>query len=245
LLNDPNIAPLAKLNVQTALRELAEEAAERAARATASLSDDAFLTRSQYDALTPERAWSATKRDDILATLRETPEGRILADTLDRFQDGGSISRLRTNIDKYLSGVDIDATSRARVESLLNAIRNAPTDWTPDTLYRGMTVRGKLDNVIKKYTQGDTIDLNLTSFTSDRKVAARFQSMTSKGAANETRVMVELVGDGKKAIPIQNLPRDARLFREKEWVSAGRYEIVSVKKSSGSILLRIRQAATL
>lgn len=252
---DPNMKPLSRLNIEEALARLTRERAEadvvaaaeeaaRAALAAERTSADAFLTRGQYDALSPDAAWSEAKREEILATLRETPEGRILADTLERFQDGGSIARLRTKIDQYLAGIEIDATSRSRAEALLNAIRNAPEEWAPDTLYRGMTVRGKLDNVLAKYVPGETMDLNLTSFTADRKIATSFQSMTAKGG-NETRVMVELIGDGKKTIPIQNLPKDRRLFKEKEWVSAGRYEIREVKKSpGGGILLRIAQVGT-
>lgn len=204
---------------------------------------DAALSREQYDALTPESTWTPEKRESILTELRATPEGKVLADTLERFQDGGSIARLRTKIDKYLAGEEIDATSKARAEALLNAIRHSP-DWAPDTLYRGMTVKGKLDNVIAKYVPGESIDLNLTSFSSDRKIATKFQKLTAKGSGNETRVMVELIGEGKRTIPIQNLPKDRRLFKEKEWVSAGRYEIVEVKKSAGSVLLRIRQIGT-
>lgn len=250
---DPNMKPLSKANIEAALDALeaeranvAAEVAQRAAEAALRASErgeGAFLSRGQYDALAPESAWSEEKRQAILTSLRETPEGRVLADTLERFQDGGSIARLRTKIDSYLAGQDIDATSRARAEALLNAIAHAPEDWAPETLYRGMTVKGQIDNVIAKYEVGGSIDLNLTSFSADRKVATRFQQMTSKGG-RETRVMVELVGDGKKVIPIQNLPKDRRLFREKEWVSAGRYEIVSVKKSNGSILLRIKQIGT-
>lgn len=235
-----------KHDIRTALREL-EDARSKVENLRVILPEppeDALLTREQYQVLTPERAWSAEKRDEILTTLRETPEGKVLADTLEKFQDGGSIARLRTKIDQFLEGAELDATSKARVEAVLDAIRNAPENWAPETLYRGMTVKGKLDNVLAKYVEGDTLDLSLTSFTSDRKVATKFQKMTSKGG-NETRIMVELVGEGKKAIPIQNLPKDHRLFREKEWVSAGRYEIVSAKKSTGAILLRIRQAAAL
>lgn len=249
---DPNMKPLSRVNIEEALARVAREeaeaqvvaAAEEAARqalAAERISADAFLTRGQYDALAPNSTWSAEKREEILTALRESPEGKVLADTLERFQDGGSISRLRTKIDQFLAGQEIDPTSRARAEALLNAIRNAPEEWAPETLYRGMTVRGKLDNVLANYEVGGTMDLNLTSFSADRKVATRFQQMTAKGTGNETRVMVELIGEGKKTLPIQNLPADRRLFREKEWVSAGRYEIVEAKKSSGAILLRIKQ----
>lgn len=204
----------------------------------------AMLAPEQYDVLKPDRAWSADKRERILSTLRGTPEGKVLADTLERFQDGGSIARLRTKIDKRLAGETIDATSQARVDALLGAIRDAPTDWAPDTLYRGMSVQGSLENVLAKYQAGADLDLSLTSFTSDRAVAKRFQDMTAKGRS--TRVMVELVGDGKRALPIQDLPKDRRLWREKEWVTAGRFQVVEVKKApGGGILLRVKHTGTL
>jgi SPP1 gp7 family putative phage head morphogenesis protein len=205
---------------------------------------EAMLAPEQYDVLKPDRAWSADKRERILSTLRGTPEGKVLADTLERFQDGGSIARLRTKIDKRLAGEAIDATSQARVDALLGAIRDAPTDWAPDTLYRGMSVQGSLENVLAKYQAGADLDLSLTSFTSDRAVAKRFQDMTAKGRS--TRVMVELVGDGKRALPIQDLPKDRRLWREKEWVTAGRFQVVEVKKApGGGILLRVKHTGTL
>lgn len=239
---DPDEA--AEKSAPNVLADIAEAAVDaREVIQVQSTKAGAVLSREQYDVMTPDSAWSAEKRERILAELHQTPEGKVLADTLERFQDGGSIARLRTKIDKYLAGEDVDATSRARAEALLNAIRHSP-EWAPDTLYRGMTVKGKLDNVIAKYIPGESMDLNLTSFSADRKIATNFQKMTAKGGANETRVMVELVGEGKRTIPIQNLPKDRRLFKEKEWVSAGRYEIVEAKKASGAILLRIRQIGT-
>lgn len=203
-----------------------------------------MLAPEQYDALRPDRAWSEAKRQSILTALRGTPEGKVLADTLERFQDGGSIARLRTKIDKHLAGEAIDATSKARADALLRAIREAPEDWAPETLYRGMSVQGSLESVLAKYQPGGKVDLSLTSFTSDRSVAVRFQQMTAK--AKTTRVMVELVGEGKRTLPIQDLPKDRRLWREKEWVTAGRYEVVEAKRApGGGILVRMRQVGTL
>lgn len=204
------------------------------------------LSAEQYDAMRPDAKWSQEKRDAILTALRANPAGKVLADTLDKFQDGGSIARLRKNITKRLAGEAIDPTSTERVDTLLDAIRHAPTDWAPETLYRGMTVKGKLENVLAKYAPGDSLDLSLTSFTSDRAAAVRFQNMTSKGGGGETRIMVQLVGDDKHALPIQNLPHDRRLFKEKEWVTAGRFRIVDAKKApGGGIIVRVTQEATL
>lgn len=210
----------------------------------ATLGGKPALSSDQYEVMRPGREWSAEKRQSILDTLRKTPEGKTLADTLERFQDGGNISRLRTKIEQRLQGEPIDPTSEARVDVLLAAIRDAPPDWAPDTLYRGMSVPGSQDSVLAKYRGSKDLDLSLTSFTSDRTVAKRFQMMTAK--ARSTRVTVELVGEGKHMLPIQDLPHDRRLWKEKEWVTAGRFEVVAAKKSSdGGVLLRVRQVKAL
>lgn len=204
------------------------------------------LTPEQYETLAPQTQWSVEQQNLIKSTLSSSPEGKALHDVLDRFQDGGSIARLRTNITKRLAGETIPAATEQKVDALLDAIRHAPGTGTPDTLYRGMTVPGTLDNVLAKYTAGDAIDLSLASFSADRKIGVKFQQMTMKSGRNQTRVMVELEGSDAKALPIQNLARDRRLFKEKEWVTNGRFRITEVKKSpSGGIIVRLKQEVTL
>lgn len=202
------------------------------------------LTTAQYEAMMPSSTWSEAKRNSILDALRADDNGSILADTLDRFQDGGSIARLRTNIAKRLAGEVVDQTSAARADAVVDALRHAPVDAAPTKLFRGMSVKGTESNLLAKYTPGDSLDLNLTSFTTDRAKAVKFQQMTAgKGT---TRVMVELVGEDKRLLSIQNLARDRRLFAEREWVGGGRYEVLEAKKApAGGIIVRIRQVAPL
>lgn len=223
--------------------------APAAAEVTALDAPDAappLLSPGQYDVMAPQSTWSAEQQTAIREALHATPEGKALHEVLDRFQDGGSIARLRSSIEKALEGQSLPLATERKVNALLGAIRDAPTEWAPDTLYRGMTVKGSAETVMARYVPGESLDLSLTSFSSDRKVGQRFQQMTATGKGKETRVMVELVGDGKKALPIQNLARDRRLFREKEWVTAGRYKVLEVKKSpSGGLILRVQQEATL
>lgn len=201
-----------------------------------------MFTEEQLRAMTPQGQWSAEYRDQMLATLRSTDEGTVLADTLDRFQDGGSIARLRKKIEARLRGEVIDATSTKRADAILGALRSAPTDWAPDVVYRGMSIRGKLEKVLASYQPGQRLNLNLTSFSSDRAIAKKFQYMTS--SSGSTNVMVELVGPGKRMLPIQNLARDRRLFKEREWVGGGEFEVLEVKKASGGVLVRMRQVGT-
>lgn len=200
------------------------------------------LSARQYEAMRPQNMWTTARREQILKELNATPEGKVLADTLGRFQDGGSIARLRTVIDKRIRGEEVPAMSAARADAVLGAIRNAPSGWAPKTLYRGISINGSYETVASRYQAGGTLDLSISSFSSDRKVAVAFQA--PNGKRKETKVMIELVGGNVKALPIQNLPKDQRLFREKEWVTAGRYRIVSVKRSpSGSVLMRVEQVS--
>lgn len=200
------------------------------------------LTQEQYEAMRPKNAWDEDYRLAMRSSLRESDHGAALFDTLDRFQDGGSIARLRTKIEGYLRGEFIDDTSKARAESLIGALRDAP-DWAPSTLYRGTNSKSSISALLDRYAPGKTIDFNITSFSSDRNVARRFQYMNEGARTN--RVMIELVGPNKRTLPIQNLARDHRLFREKEWVTGGRFRVLETKKTSQGLLVRIQQEASL
>lgn len=204
------------------------------------------ISQDQFQAMSPDSSWTEEKRQAILDALNGSDDGRVLAETLDRFQDGGSIARLRNDIEKYLLGEELNPTRANRARVLIESLRNVQdTILSNDTvLYRGMSVKGTEANLLKKYIVGDRLDLNLTSFSTDRNIARKFQTMTA--GRGTTRVMVELIGNDRKIIPIQNMARDKRLFKEKEWVSGGKYEILEVKKSpSGGLILRIRQTGTL
>lgn len=203
------------------------------------------ITAEQYAAMVPEDKWSQEKRDAILESLHATETGKHLADTLSDFQYGGSISDLRDVIEKRLAGEAVEGVTGHRADAVIDALRHAPSDPVPETLYRGMSVPGDLESVLSRYTSGDDLDLNLTSFSSDPKVAKGFLDMT--GDELKTTVMMEFVGDGKVGIPIQNLAHNRYIFKEKEWVSAGKYEIVEVEQDAygSSVILRIRQKARL
>ncbi len=203
------------------------------------------LTAAHFEAMAPTTVWTDAKRTEILSKLRETSDGQILSDVLDRFQDGGSIAHIRKEMDTRLAGGSLTPEKAKRADVLISSLKNAPSSLSHGkTFYRGMAVPGSVEHVMSKYTEGSHIDLNLTSFTSDRTVAKQFQQrLAGKG---KTRVTVQLEGDNKKLLPIQNLARDRRLFKEKEWVGAGKYKVNSVKKSGdGGITIKIEQVGTL
>jgi hypothetical protein len=208
------------------------------------------LTNDQYKQLKP--AWSLPKQKKVVAELRSTPDGKMLHDTLKGFQSGTSrqIPLLRTNIEKRLAGEALEPGAAQRVDNLLSAIKNSPLD-PPKKLYRGMRLDGSADDIVARYSSSDHIDLNLSSFSSDKKLA---QDFTIKGAgqkgpksSTQTGVLIELEGGpGVKALPIENLAPSRVFANEKEWISGGRFEVESVTTTKdGTVLLRLRQIAAL
>lgn len=222
MLLDPNVTPLGKLNVQTALDQLA---AERT------------FPQEALDALLPKRGgWTTSTRTKTIAELKKTPEGRQLLKTMDSFQSGGStaIPRLRTDIEKYLAGQTADLP-QGRIDAIsnfLSAVKSSNAGET--TLWRGMSIPGDIDTVAARYQAGQDLDLSLASFSTDKKLAQEF-TLQGAGqkvrAATKTPVLVEWVGGGKRALPIENLSKSGVFAKEKEWVGAGRYQIQSVKRT--------------
>lgn len=207
------------------------------------------LTEAQYQLLKP--GWNLPKQRQTVSGLRATPEGRLLHDTLKGFQSGTNrqIPLLRTNIEKRLTGQPLEPGAQKRVDNLLNAIRESPIE-PPKMLYRGMRLDGSPEAVIARYSKADTLDLNLSSFSSDKALAKDF---TIKGAGQkgpktktQTGVLIELEGGGVKALPIENIAPSRVFANEREWISGGRFAVDSVTQTKdGTVVLRLRQLAAL
>lgn len=205
---------------------------------------DAVLSPQAYAALKPSRQRSAALRDRTLSQLGDSPDAKILADTLARWQDGGGVKAFRHKVDAYVNGQEVDPTSQRRAKAMLNAIRNTPPEMVPASLHRGLAVPGTPASVLAQYQPGSKVNLNLTSFSSDKSVARDFAD-SSAGKGRKTKIVMEMVGP-KKALPIQNLSQSQEFFSEKEFVSAGRFEVVSAKAGpDGTIQLKIKQVAPL
>jgi hypothetical protein len=110
-------------------------------------------------------------------------------------------------------------------EALLQAIARGEPTITP--LYRGMAVSAEDAEAIKAFKPGDTVDLNLSSWTSDRDSAARFMAGQGgyTGRTGNNPVLFEMVGD-KHALDVGP---DTPLPKEKEWLSDGRFTVLSVE----------------
>lgn len=207
------------------------------------------LTDAQYQSLKP--GWNLPKQKQTVAGLRATPEGRLLHDTIKGFQSGTNrqIPLLRTNIEKRLTGQPLEPGAQKRVDNLLNAIRESPIE-PPKMLYRGMRLDGSPEAIISRYSKSDTLDLNLSSFSSDKALAKDF---TIKGAGQkgpktktQTGVLIELEGSGVKALPIENIAPSRVFANEREWISGGRFAVDSVTQmKDGTVVLRLRQLAAL
>jgi hypothetical protein len=213
---------------------------------------ESILSDKQWSALNPKGGWDFNKQKRTVEALRQTPDGRMLLETMSRFQSGASrsIPLLRTNIEKHLAGETLEPGAKARVENILNALRTNPIS-PPERLWRGMRLDGSADDIVARYTGSDKLDLNLSSFSSDKKLATSFRDSGGAGQKgtrnkNTTGVLVELEGKGARTLPIEKISRSGLYADEKEWVSAGRYEVVSVtKQKDGNVLLKIRQIAAL
>jgi len=214
-------------------------------------SPDSPLTHEQIEALMPRRGgWTTTTRKKTLDVLNKTPEGRQLAKTIDSFQSGNArnIPALRTDVAKRLAGEALPEGRVSTIDNLLNAIRHGPTTDKP--LYRGMRLEGYVEDLLEKYKPGDDFDLNISSFSTDKKLA---QSFAEGGAGQKVRgsitnrVRMEMVGESKRGLPVENMGKSGVFANEKEWVSNGRFKILEsfYEKRTGTVVVRIQQMGTL
>lgn len=262
-LDDPATKELSRINIQEAFRrsEIAASTAQKAAAPSvraAKIAPEGSVARKvdfpqqALDALLPKGGWTTSTRTKTIEALKKSSEGRQLLKTMDSFQSGGStaIPRLRTDIEKYLAG-EVDDMPQGRqdaIENFLSALGRS--DAGDRNLFRGMSIPGDMDEVAARYKAGDDLDLSLASFSTDKKLA---QDFTLKGAGQKVRgkiktpVLVEWVGGGKRALPIEKLSKSRVFANEKEWVGAGRYTIENARrvKRNGveTLVLTIRQKA--
>jgi hypothetical protein len=214
-------APLSTVDTPTARQQLAAPAQA--------------LTDEQHAALLPKRTgWTTKTREQTLAVLKKTPEGRTLAKTIDSFQSGSSaaIPRLRTDMQKALETPEDMPPGRVdAVHNLLNAIAHSDAGDRP--LYRGMVIPGTPEEVLARYAPGSRQDLMLSSFSTDKKLATEFSvkgaGQKIKAGGEKTGVVVEWASGPRRALPIENFGKSRIFANEKEWVAAGRYRVTDAK----------------
>lgn len=246
-----NASALGKANATEALarhsRHLIEAASRDAAEQAARLVPDDVL------ALFKPTKWTSSKRDRTLEALGRTPEGQRLAKLITKFQSESarSIPLLRTDIEKVLAGRgdELAASRLADIETLLDAVNSAKVD--NKILHRGMSIPTSAERVLEMFKAGETMDISLGSFTSDRYVAGRFANggtygKAVKASARKTPVRIEWVGEGKRALPIQNTAYNPTIAGEREYLASGKFIIESVKKlPDGTVVVKVRRVGRL
>lgn len=202
------------------------------APATSALDLREPLSLEQYAALNTRRVFTEALRQGVIETLEETPGGRLLADSLLKWQQTGSIARLRTAVWNRMNGIEQNDTANARADGIIGAIRGFPMELVPEQLHRGSTPKQSIESLLERYKPGAILDLNLTSFSSDRKKARAFAGdlpgMSNAPKRGQVSVVTRLIGP-KHALPIQNTSKTYFFWKEKEWVSMGRFEVVDTR----------------
>lgn len=199
--------------------------------------------------------------DDLLARgetkfKNVTEAAAFHADFMDKFGDLPEVAvldnalrdewlvfsfRLRAEAEKYVAtGVTEHGGAKALVDSL-GAVR--PTERT---LYRGLSKsRAESKSALKelaglsKVEIGQTIEMGPSSFSGKRSVANAF---AGRGTGS---VVFETVGP-VRGIPVQAFgavdTTDADfLFKQDEWVTAGRWEVVGIRHDGPRRVLQIKQ----
>ncbi len=170
-------------------------------------------------------------------------EGVRLYDQAQAFQDDpGRAKQIRRNVNDRLQGKDLGAADANKdADVMIDALRHVPSSIAPPTLYRGMGMSQSRAEVLAQYKPGTRYQAGMSSYTTDPATTGYFRM---QGKAGATPVTVELTGGGKKAIPLQDIGR-SDLHHEKEWVSAGEYEVTKVVESPAEIRIHARQVASI
>ncbi|MDQ3484622.1 MAG: hypothetical protein M3445_04315, partial [Actinomycetota bacterium] len=218
--------------------------------ATGEVSSRVPLPQQVLDLFKPRAKFGASSREKTLSLLDGTAEGSRLKKLITKFQSESarSIPRLRSDIEKVLTGAGdtLPVGRRADIETLLSAVGQTPVE--NKVLHRGMSIPGRIDDVLARYKSGDDMDITLGSFTSDRYVAQRFASgqtygQAVKASSRKVAVRVEWLGEGKRALPIQNTAYNDTIFAEKEFLASGKFTITEVKRIGDEVVIRVQQKA--
>lgn len=214
--------------------ESIEELEERLVALTPPTPAQAGLNQDQYAALAPAKRFNRNLRKETEDVLRATPEGDLLANTINDFQHSEAVKGLRAGITKELAE---PGTGGERARNLLAAMRGAPE--TEDVLWRGMRVGSSQKALLEQYAEGKTFDMNLSSFSTSPGVAQVFAE--GAGKASGTRVIMGVVGKKRGALPIQNLAKNSSVFSEKELIMGGRFQVIGAEKQGNTIVISLRQ----
>lgn len=113
--------------------------------------------------------------------------------------------------------------SRKYAESMLDSMKTAPKIDVP--LYRGMTMKGIVNDMLAKYTVGETIDIPLASASGSSAISDLY-SVPILAHDIGVKYIIEQGSAGMAIAPLSEFPL------ETEVVIGGRYQIVSAVRDS-------------
>jgi SPP1 gp7 family putative phage head morphogenesis protein len=190
--------------------------------------------REVFEADIPNAAASQVYKREAFARFGNDPEFADFFAGWEKWVDGSKLRRFRPVLEDVRAGRSRDPEALA----FWNAVADhaAPTP----TLHRGISLAASPADVLKQYRKGGEFDMTLSSFSSDSKVADIFA--LEERWDRPTQVIFRL-REGGRALKVENLSGFAT-FDEREWIAAGRFRVVSAKKSGKDrVVIEIEQTA--
>lgn len=176
-----------------------------------------------YDAITPKKG---NTREKALASIQKTADGKRLVNVTKKWQgQSGEVEKIQKDFMTRAAGKKTRSSQRdAQMDVMMKGIKNAPP--SDRELYRGVKLPKGTDVAGMK---GKTMTLPPSSFSSDERISRQFVDRS----AEQSETVILRARKGKmKGMPVE-LFGDPAYAYEKEWVSAGAFEITNVEKLPG------------
>lgn len=157
---------------------------------------------------------------ELLQSFGADPEFTVFHHAVRQWQtDWIACSEFHVAADAIIRG--LDTRQRDDIRSLLRAIASARPVAAP--LFRGFALPFHPWEILAEYPQGAFLDMALVSLTSDLNRALEFAWLAEDG--EEGTQVVMYVAEGANAVRIDLLAPDEIHWREREWLSGGRFRI--------------------
>jgi hypothetical protein len=158
-----------------------------------------------------------------------SPESRAFLAAVEKWQtDPNLCDAFKADARDILSGGPGSTEALILLKALAAAGRTAPE------LYRGVGASGTVWSVLQHYPTGYEFDLALASFSSDPGVATEFAWLACDSGQNIEVVFV--LQAGSRSVRIDVLAPDHVHWREREWVSGGRFAVIDTRVISDEMV---------
>jgi len=152
----------------------------------------------------------------------DDPEFRTFAGAVHLWQtDFAACAEIHRDADALIRGAEGSPDARSLLCAVADAGAAAPT------LYRGIAEPFWPWEVVSRYVEGSRIDLALVSFTSDFDRALEFAWLTQETDGGTE--VVFLLREGAHAVRIELMAPDEIHWREREWLTGGRFVVTAVE----------------